>query len=134
MIPVVVVGRVRGRKAEQTRQRKVTIQVLGTNFRITTNRHRFQLLQTDAVSERVKPITVKVAVYDDDKPVTSLENVTFDSSSDNMADRTKWVTLTLQNIPYKRDKDYRLVLRDVETDIQVQSVNVRIDRAFGEDF
>lgn len=134
VIPVVVAGRVRGKKAEQTRQRKVTIQVLGTNLRITTNRHRFQLLQTDAVSERVTPITVKVAVYDDDKPVTSIENVTFDSSSENMADRTKWVNLTLQNIAYKRDKNYRLVLRDAETDIEVQSVNVKIDRAFGEDF
>ncbi|MFC1792658.1 BREX-1 system phosphatase PglZ type A [Planctomycetota bacterium] len=135
VIPVVIAGRVRGKAAEKTRQRKVSIQVLGTNIRITTNRHRFQLLQTDAVSERVKPMTVKVAVYDDnDKPVTSIESVTFDSSSNNMAERTKWVTLTLQNIAYKRDKDYGLILRDAETDIQIQSVNVRIDRAFGEDF
>lgn len=134
VIPVVVAGRVRGKAAEQTRQRKVTIQVLGTNLRITTNRYRFQILQTDSVSERVKPITVKVAIFDDDKPVTSIETVTFDSSSDNMAERTKWVVLTLQNIDYRRDKNYRLMLRDAETNIEVQSVDVRIDRAFGEDF
>jgi len=134
VVPVVVAGRVRGTKVEKTRPREVKVQILGTNFRITTNRHRFQLLQTDAVSERVKAVTVKVAVYDSDKPVTNIESVTFDSSSDNIADRTKWITLSLQNIAYSREKTYRLVLRNSETGIEMQSVDVRIDRAFTDDF
>lgn len=133
-VPVVVVKQVKGKGKAETKDRKVSVQVLGTNFRITSTRHRFQLLQTEAVSERVKPVTIKVAVYDGDKPVTNIESITFDSSSDAMGDRTKWVTLSLQNIPFDRDKVYRLVLQDTETKIEAQSVEVRIDRAFAEDF
>ena len=92
------------------------------------------MLQTDAVSERVKPITLKVAVFDGDKAVTNIESVTFDSNSDNMADRTKWVTLTLQNIEYDKDKAYYLILRDSEDKIEKQRVEVKIDRAFTNDF
>lgn len=134
VIPLVIAGRVRGKAAETTKERKVSVQVLGTNHRITTNRHRFQLLQTDAVSDRVKSITLKVAVFEGNKPVTNIESVTFDSSSDNMADRTKWVSLTLQNRDYDRNKTYRLILRDAEDDIEQQSVEVKIDRAFLNDF
>ena len=133
-IPVIVAGRLKGKAAEKTLTKIVSVQVLGSNMRVTTNRHRFQLLQTDAVSERVKPVTLKVAIYDDDKPVTSIETITFDSDSDNIADRTKWVTLSLQNISYDREKAYRLVLRDLETDIEMQSIEVKIDRAFTNDF
>ena len=134
VVPVVVAGRVRGKAAEGTKGRKVSVQVLGTNHRITTSSHRFQLLQTDAVSERVKPITLKIAVFDRDKAVTNIETVTFDSSSDTMADRTKWITLTLQNADYDKDKVYYLILRDSEEKYEKQRLEVKIDRAFTNDF
>ena len=31
----------------------------GANHKITTSRHRFELIQMEAVSERVKPITLE---------------------------------------------------------------------------
>jgi hypothetical protein len=58
--------------------------VLGSNFKVTTNRHRFQLIQTEPVGERVKPLTLKVGIYDGDDPVTNVETVTFDSTSPDM--------------------------------------------------
>ncbi len=134
VVPVVVAGAVRGKAAQKTKERKVGVQVLGSNFKVTTNRHRFQLLQTDAVSERVKPLTVKIAIYDSEKAVTSIESVTFDSSSNSIEDRSKWITLSLQNIDYDREKTYRLILRDSETGIEIQSIEVRVDRAFTNDF
>ena len=51
-------------KAAKTKTRTVGVSVLGSNFKVTTNRHRFQLIQTEPVSERVKPITLKVAIYE----------------------------------------------------------------------
>ena len=50
----------------------------------------------EPVSERVKPITLKVAVYEGEEPVTNIETVTFDSTSGNMDERKKWVNLVLQ--------------------------------------
>jgi hypothetical protein len=51
----------------------------------------------EPVSERVKPITLKVAVYEGDEPVTNIETVTFDSASGNMDERKQWVHLVLRD-------------------------------------
>ena len=82
VVPVVTVRQVEGKSAKETKTKPVTVQVLGSNHRITTNRHRFQLIQMEPVSERVKPVTLKVAVYEGDEPVTNIETVTFDSASE----------------------------------------------------
>ena len=134
VVPVVTVKHVRGKSAQETKIKPVTVQVLGTNHRITTARHRFQLIQMEPVSERVKPITLKVAVYEGEEPVTNIETVTFDSVSGNMDERKKWVNLVLQDRQYNKKTPYRLVLRDAETGIEQQSVEVIIDRAFTDDF
>ena len=96
--------------------------------------YRFQLIQMEPVSDRVKPITLKVAVYEGDEPVTDIETVKFDSASGNLDERKKWVNLVLKDRQYNKKTPYRLVLRDAETGIEQQSVEVIIDRAFTDDF
>lgn len=134
VVPVLTVKHVRGKSAQETKIKPVTVQVLGTSHRITTARHRFQLIQMEPVSERVKPITLKVAIYEGEEPVTNIETATFDSASGNMDERKKWVHLVLQDRQYNKKTPYRLVLRDAETGIEQQSVEVVIDRAFTDDF
>jgi hypothetical protein len=73
-------------------------------------------------------------VYEGGEPVTNVETVTFESSSGNLEDRKKTVILLLRDREYGKRTKYRLVLRDAETDIEQQSVDVVIDRAFTDDF
>ena len=73
------------------------------SHKITAPRHRFELIQMEPVSERVKPITLKVAVYEGDEPVTNIETVTFDSASGNMDERKKWVPLVLAGPPVRQE-------------------------------
>jgi len=134
VVPVVTVKQIKGKSAKETKTKSVTVNVLGASHKITTNRHRFELIQMEPVSERVKPVTLKIAVYEGDEPVTNIEKVTFESASDKMDDRKKWVQLTLGDRVYKKTTPYRLVLRDSETDIEQASVPVTIDRAFTDDF
>jgi uncharacterized protein (TIGR02687 family) len=134
IVPVLTVKHVRGKSAQETKITSVTVQVLGTNHRITTARHRFQLMQMEPVSERVKPITLKVAIYEGDESVTNIETATFESASGNIDERKKWVNLVLQDRQYNKKTRYRLVLRDADTGIDQQSVEVIIDRAFTDDF
>ena len=96
-VPVIRVQHVKDSgKAAKTKTRTVGVSVLGSNFKVTTNRHRFQLIQTEPVGERVKPITLKVGIYDGDDPVTNVETVTFDSTSTDMNQWKKTVSLTLE--------------------------------------
>ena len=134
VVPVVTVKNIRGRSAQDTKIKPVTVQVLGSNHRITSAYHRFQLIQMEAVSDRVKPITLKVAVYEGEDPVTDLQTVKFDNSSGNLDERKKWIHLVLQDRQYNKSTPYRLVLRDADTGIEQQSVDVIIDRAFTDDF
>ena len=134
VVPVITVKHVRGKSAQETKTKSVTIQVLGNNHRITTAQHRFQLVQMDAVSDRVKPTTLRVAVHEGDEPVTDIQTVKFESSSGNLDERKKWVSLVLKKRQYNEKTPYRLVLRDAETGIEQQSVEVIIDGAFTDDF
>jgi hypothetical protein len=134
VVPVITVKHIRGKAAEETKAKQVMVNVLGARHKITTSRHRFELLQMEPVSDRVKPVTLKVAVYEGVEPVTNIEAVTFDSTSGNMDERKKWVQLVLKDRQYDKKTVYRLVLRDAETEVEHQSVDVTIDRAFSDDF
>jgi hypothetical protein len=88
----------------------------------------------EAVSDRVKPVTLRVAVYEGEEPVTDIQTVKFESSSDSMDERKKSLRLVLKDRQYNKKTRYRLVLRDADTQIEHQSVDVIIDRAFTDDF
>ncbi|MCP4203600.1 MAG: hypothetical protein GY769_16900 [bacterium] len=88
----------------------------------------------EPVSDRARPITLKVAVYEGGEPVTSIETVTFESQSDSIDERQKSVILTLQDQPFDKKTPYRLVLRDSDTGIEQLGVEVTIDRAITDDF
>jgi uncharacterized protein (TIGR02687 family) len=134
VVPVITVEQIRGKDKEKTRDKFVGVQVLGQDHRITTGKHRFEILQIEAVSERIRPATFKIGVYADNGPVSDIQTVAFESESQEMVDRKKEVVLTLKNIDFSAGKIYRLILRNAETDIEEQSIPVRIDRVFTSDF
>lgn len=134
VVPLVTVTQLRGTDKLSSRIEKVSVQVLGTNHKITTPVYRFEIIQTEAVSERRKPLTLRAAIYDGDRPVTSIESVTFDSTSDSIEERKKSLRLELRTGTYDKTTPYRLVLRDIESDAEVQSMPVIIDRSFDDDF
>lgn len=134
VVPVVTVRQIKGKSLKETKTKLVSVQVLGSNHKVTTARHRFELIQMEPVSERVKAVTLKVAIYEGNAPVTNVVTVTFDSTSDKLDERKQWVSLVLQEREYDKKAPYLLILRDAETGIEQHSVPVVIDRAFSDDF
>ena len=134
VVPLVCVTQLRGKQKEGSRVESVSVQVLGTRHTITTPMYRFELIQTEAVTDRRRPITLRAAVYDDGTPVTSVETLVFDSASDSIDERKKSIRLELRTGDYDKAKEYRLLLHDAETDVLVQSQKVVIDRSFDDDF
>ncbi len=134
VVPVVTVKHVRGKSAQDTKTKSVTVQVLGSNHRITSAYCRFQLIQMEPVGERVKPVTLRVAVYEGDEPVTDIQTVKFESGSGNLDERKKWVSLVLKEGQYDKKNVYHLVLEDSQDIASRQYVSVIIDRTFTDDF
>ena len=135
VVPVIEVKHRKNKGSrEKTQSKYVAVQVLGTNHKITAPKHRFKILQMEPVSERARAVTLKIAVYEEDQPVTTIEAITFDSTSSDLDQRQKSVILTLQDRLYDKHVRYRLVLRDAVTGIEQESQDVIIDRAIVDDF
>ena len=124
----------RGEKAEKRTRRKVGVISTKSSLKMVNNIQRFDLMQTETVSDTVLPVTISVAIYDGEKKVSSEEAVTFDSTSDSMSDRVKSIPLSLSGSKYDRKKDYFLIIKDKDLGTEVERYRVAIDLAFTDDF
>ena len=134
VVPILTVKELHGGAADSSKTRPVIVQIIGSNLKVTTNRHRFQLIQTEAVSDRLKPITLQIALYDGETPISNIETLTFDSASSEMNDRIKTLFLSLKSQTYDKKRPYPLILRNAEEEIEVTRQDVTIDLAFSNDF
>ncbi|WP_284450082.1 BREX-1 system phosphatase PglZ type A [Spongiibacter tropicus] len=134
VVPVLTIKQLRGEKAEKRTKRKVGVISTKSNLKMVNNIQKFDLMQTEAVSDLVVPVTVSVAIYDGDSKISSEEVATFDSATDSVAERVKQVRLSLSGTDFDRKKDYFLVLRDKDLNTEIERYKVTIDLAFTDDF
>lgn len=134
MVPLVKVVQLKGKSAQKTKTRHVGISILGSNLKITTNRYKFKFIQTEAVSDRVKSLTVKVAIFEDGYPITNTETITFDNTSSDMNEWRKEIWLTLAKRTFSKKNQYQLILRNAETGVEETRMDITIDLAFENDF
>ncbi len=132
-VPVVSVTQMKGKHLEKSEVRQVGVSLLGSYKKIVVNRPIFKMIQTDPVSERMKPRTLKISLRDGNELVSNEETVTFDSESSSMDDRQKSVRLVLKSGTYDNKKEYFLTIRNID-DTEFDSFPVYIDIAFANDF
>lgn len=131
VVPVIAV---KESESEKTKTKAVEVSLLGSSNKVVTNKQRFELIQTEAVSERVLPVTLAVSLRDGEVLISDEQMVTFDSPSQLLDERKKSVILTVASGTYDRNKDYFLVVRDVKTKAEAWRVAVKVDLAFSNDF
>ena len=134
VVPVLTIRQLRGVKAEQRTKRKVGVISTKSSLKMVNNIQRFDLMQTESVSDQVLSVTVSVAIYDADILVSSEEAVTFESASDSMSERVKQVQLSLAGSDFERNKDYFLIIKDKDLNTEMERYRVTIDLAFTDDF
>ncbi|OAN44501.1 BREX-1 system phosphatase PglZ type A [Magnetospirillum moscoviense] len=133
-VPLIRVRQIKGDAKSRTSVKNVGVMVTTQSPKITTNRYRFELMQTEKATDRVKPATLDIAVYEGGQAITNIERVTFDSTQDNLDSWKKSVWLSLQKRSYDKKGCYHLILRNAEDGIEVQRVEVSISIAFMDDF
>lgn len=131
VVPVIVV---KESDTEKTKTKQVEVSLLGSSNKVVTNKQRFEFIQTEAVSERVLPVTLLFTIRDGDKPISDELAITFDSTSPMLDERKRSAMLTLAAGSYDRTKDYFLVARDAKTKAEAWRASLRIDLAFSNDF
>jgi uncharacterized protein (TIGR02687 family) len=134
VVPVITV---RVSEAEHAKTKYVSISLLGSVNKVVTNTQRFEFIQTDAVSERVLARSVVVSlrdVSDEDKPISDVQSITFDSTSQLLDERKRSVFLTVLAGAHDPHKRYDLVMRDATSKVEVLRLPIKVDLAFGNDF
>lgn len=131
VVPLVTV---RESESDKEKTRRVEFSLLGASNKVVTNTQRFEFIQTEAVSERVLPCTVVIALRDGDRLISDEQSLTFDSASQLLEDRKRSVFLTVLAGTYDKSRDYWLTARDANTKVEVLRVPVRVDLAFTNDF
>ena len=134
VVPVITV---RVSEAESAKTKYVSVSLLGAANKVVTNTQRFEFIQTDAVSERVLARSVVVSlrdVQDQDKPISNVQSITFDSTSHLLDERKRSVMLTVLAGAHDPHKRYDLVMRDAVTNIEVLRLPIKVDLSFGNDF
>jgi len=134
VVPVLTIKQLRGEKAEKRTKRKVGVISPKAGLKMVNNIQRFDLMQTESVSDQILPITISVAIYEGEALVSSEEVLTFDSQTDSASDRVKQVRLSLSGTNFDRKKDYFLILKDKDLNTEVERYRVTIDLAFTDDF
>ncbi len=134
VVPLITVTEQKGMAKTRSEVRKVGISLIGSHRKVVTNLHRFEFIQTDAVSDRMKPLVLRVSLRDGNELISNEEVVTFDSSSASMDERKKSVKLILKGMQFDSKKEYYLVLRDQQDDIEHERIPIHIDLAFVKDF
>jgi hypothetical protein len=71
MVPVVMISEMKGKHLEASEVHQVGVSLLGSPKKIVTNSPRFDFIQTDAVSERMKPRTLKISLRDGNELISA---------------------------------------------------------------
>jgi uncharacterized protein (TIGR02687 family) len=134
VVPVITV---RESESETAKTKFVSVSLLGAVNKVVTNTQRFEFIQTDAVSEKVLPRSVVVSLRDSqdaDKPISDVQSINFDSTSQLLDERKRSVLLTVLAGSHDPHKRYDLVMRDAVSKVEVMRLPIKVDLAFGNDF
>ncbi|BAH77103.1 BREX-1 system phosphatase PglZ type A [Solidesulfovibrio magneticus] len=134
VVPVVQVRELEGKTAANEAVKQVNVSLLGSNRKIVNSLQKFELIQTEKVSDRMTPRTLVVSLRDGELLISTEEMVTFNSSSDSMEERKRSLTLRLKKGSYDNKREYFLVFRDPGTQIEYERIPMTIDLAFMNDF
>lgn len=135
VVPVLLISAKRGAGARNTAISQTSATVLGNQFRITTNRPVFTLLQTEPATDRVKPRSITVGLINQSgEAVSSTEIMHLDSKSDDLTQRQRKITLSVLDGNIQRGDHHYLTLVDADTGAEQHRIEVRIDLAISNEF
>ena len=137
LVPLLKVTAKRGADAESTQVRLVGVSLLSQVNRVVNSHQRFELLQSDPVSEKVKPRTITAMIRDadlDDRPISDSQTIRFDSASDNVNSLKKELSLTIAAGVTGKRSNCALVLSDADTGVEVGRYPLVVDISFAAEF
>ena len=127
IVPIIKVTTMKGKQETDI----VNVELSNFNYKITSIEFRLEFMQMEAVTDKVKPRKL-VAFFVNDKGQKISYEVPIIANSTDKDAKNRLITekFTLRSGDYKRDKDYFLVLADMEDErIELHRYKFTIDIA-----
>ena len=111
---VIPVLRIKQNRKQEIRKAKIVLE--NSSRKITNNKFTLSFLQKESVSDTVKPCSYSVSMWDEENNMQISNEIIIDANveSDNMEDRIFKKTLELRSFKSDKNKDYYLIIKDVE--------------------
>ena len=116
-------------------QSKVSLQLLSTSNRISNYEVMLTFYQKENISNKVIPL--EAAIYFEDEDGNKISNevsVVADKNTESAEDREYKCKFKLSRTQYSRSKNYYLIIKDKQDDIEIERFEFLIDIAFQDDF
>ena len=131
IVPVIGVKSKQGGK----NQRTVELQLISSNNKITNYDTMLTFFQKENVSKTVLPLEASIYFEDSEGNKISNEVIIFaDRNSDYAEDRQFKEKFTLKRMSYSKNKSYYLIIKNGQTDLEVNRFEFMIDIAFQDGF
>ena len=135
VVPFIQYKNIRRGQANSREIVKVDIKLTSTTRKITNSLFHLSFFQTEKVEEKVIPRTVVIYMADEEGNIISNEETIIgDRTTDNPEDRTFKLRFALKSIPYDKNKDYFLTIKDIETGVIVEKIPFKINLGIISDF
>jgi uncharacterized protein (TIGR02687 family) len=135
MVPLIKYKALRGSNRRKKEENKVKLKLVNESRKISNTLFSLEFFQTEKVDKEHLPRTVEVYMEDENgKIISNREPLIADKRSDKPAERSHKVRLTLKTGPYDKQKDYFLIVRDVDTELLEEKIPFKINIAFSSDF
>lgn len=135
IIPLISYKHKRSHQKGVIKARKTELKLASGITKVTNSLFTLSFYQTQSVGEKVLPIKAKLYFIEESGEVISNEVIIqCDIESSEPKDRTLNGQFYLKAKDYDRNKNYYLVIKDDETDLELEKVRFVFDLAFSNDF
>jgi hypothetical protein len=114
---------------------KTKIKLTNTVRKITNNITTLNFFQTEKVGGKIVPCSVRVYLIDENEEIISNEEILLgDKTSENPGDRNMSIRFILKQGNYDKNKDYYLIIKDVQTNVEYEKIRFSISLGIESDF
>lgn len=114
---------------------KTKIKLTNTVRKITNNITTLNFFQTEKVGGKIVSCSVRVYLIDENGEIISNEEILLgDKTSENPGDRNMSIRFILKQGNYDRNKDYYLIIKDVQTNVEYEKIRFSISLGIESDF
>lgn len=135
VVPLIQFKNIRSGQKNSREIEKVDIKLTNTTRKITNSLFNLTFFQTEKVEDKRIPRTVKIYMVDEnDSVISNEETLICDRTFDKPEERTFKLRFALKSIPYDKNKDYYLIIKDTETNVIVEKIPFTINLGIVSDF